>query len=302
MPTSTQVDAVVLVRSQLEQAHREGRRAPGRPTLVEATGLTDHAVRTALDKIKEEITSSDEPRGTASQPHHQISRTGGDADADDHQVASRTDDHQHTSSAGDRQPTAGPKQPHRQSTSPAASKGELSAPPPADTDRQRSPGAKVNHLSLSSVSPEAGCRAGGTAVSWLGFAFGSITSIAANVLHTWLPAATQPPGWTPGTGPQIGAGVWPVALIVTVEVLVRVSWRRTWFWNVVRYGIGTIVAAGSFAISYGHIHAVLTAWHYDPIAAAVGSLVLDGLMTVSGFALLTAEAAHAGVSQPKVKT
>jgi hypothetical protein len=139
-------------------------------------------------------------------------------------------------------------------------------------------------------------------MSWLGLAFGSATSIAANVLHTWLPASTQPPGWTPGLGPQIGAGVWPFALIVTVEVLTRVNWRRTWFWNTVRYGIGTIVAVGSFAISYGHIHAVLTAWHYDPIAAAIGPLVVDGLMTISGFALLAGQPERTEGCQPMVKT
>ncbi|GLY44504.1 hypothetical protein Amsp01_105270 [Amycolatopsis sp. NBRC 101858] len=93
----------------------------------------------------------------------------------------------------------------------------------------------------------------GRELAW--FAFGSVTSIAANVPHTRLPASSQPPGLSP----QIGAGVWPIALIVTVEVLTRVSWRQTWFWNTVRYGIGTIVAIGSFTISYGHIHAVLTA-------------------------------------------
>jgi hypothetical protein len=34
--------------------------------------------------------------------------------------------------------------------------------------------------------------------------------------------------------PQIGAGVWPIAVIVTVEVLTRASRRWTWFWNTVR--------------------------------------------------------------------
>jgi hypothetical protein len=39
-------------------------------------------------------------------------------------------------------------------------------------------------------------------------------------------------------------------------------------------------------ISYGHLRGVLVAWHYSPLAAAVGPLVLDGLMVVCGFALL----------------
>jgi len=33
---------------------------------------------------------------------------------------------------------------------------------------------------------------------------------------------------------------------------------------------------------------VLLAWQYDLLAAAVGPLVLDGLMVISGFALLAA--------------
>jgi hypothetical protein len=43
---------------------------------------------------------------------------------------------------------------------------------------------------------------------------------------------------------------------------------------------------GSAVISYGHLHEVLLAWDYGPLGAAVGPLVLDGLMVVSGFALL----------------
>ena len=40
-------------------------------------------------------------------------------------------------------------------------------------------------------------------------------------------------------------------------------------------------------ISYGHLREVLLAWNYGQLGAAVGPLVLDGLMVVSGFALLS---------------
>lgn len=46
------------------------------------------------------------------------------------------------------------------------------------------------------------------------------------------------------------------------------------------------VALGSAIISYGHRRDVLLAWQYDPLAAAVGPLVLDGLVVISGFVLL----------------
>jgi hypothetical protein len=32
---------------------------------------------------------------------------------------------------------------------------------------------------------------------------------------------------------------------------------------------------------------ILLTWHYGPTAAFIGPLVIDGLMTISGFALLT---------------
>jgi hypothetical protein len=52
MTTTPQADAINRIRTHLDQAQRDGRRPPGRPTLVEATGLSEHAVRTAPDKIK----------------------------------------------------------------------------------------------------------------------------------------------------------------------------------------------------------------------------------------------------------
>jgi hypothetical protein len=129
------------------------------------------------------------------------------------------------------------------------------------------------------------------AITWTGFAFGAAISIAANWFHTWLPAATDGP---PGLAPQIGAAVWPVALIFAVEVLARVRWPRGAWWGIPRY-LGTgIVAAGSWLISYGDVRDVLLAWHYQPAAAAFGPLVLDGLMIVCALALLANSRARAG--------
>jgi hypothetical protein len=36
--------------------------------------------------------------------------------------------------------------------------------------------------------------AGARFVAWLGFVFGSVMSVAANVLHAWLPADERPAG------------------------------------------------------------------------------------------------------------
>jgi hypothetical protein len=140
---------------------------------------------------------------------------------------------------------------------------------------------------------------GGTLVAWLGFVFGSVMSIAANVLHAWLPATEQPPGWTPPLTAQIGAAVWPVGLLLSVEVLSRVQWPAGWQWAVARYGGAGTVALGSAVISYGHLHGVLEAWGYGRLGSAVGPLVLDGLMTVSGFALLAQGAEPRTDAQPE---
>lgn len=127
----------------------------------------------------------------------------------------------------------------------------------------------------------------GRLVAWAGFVFGSIMSIAANVLSTWLPAEHQPAGWSPGLAPQIGAAVWPIGLLLSIEVLSRVRWPGGWHWVLARFGGVGVVALGSAIISYGHLRDVLVAWGYGALAAAVGPLVLDGLMVISGFALLT---------------
>lgn len=130
-------------------------------------------------------------------------------------------------------------------------------------------------------------QSGARLVAWSGFAFGSLMSIAANVLHAWLPADKMPPDWTPGLAPQIGAAVWPIGLLLSVEVLSRVAWRPGFMWGLARYGGAGTVAVGSGVISYNHLREVLVAWGYGHPGADVGPLVLDGLMVVCGFALLS---------------
>ncbi|OLT09375.1 hypothetical protein BJF90_44265 [Pseudonocardia sp. CNS-004] len=133
-------------------------------------------------------------------------------------------------------------------------------------------------------------------VAWLGFVFGSVMSVAANVLHAWLPADERPAGWSPGIAPQVGSAVWPIGLLLSVEVLSRVPWAPGFWWALARYGGAGTVALGSAVISYGHLREVLIAWDYGALGAAVGPLVLDGLMVVSGFALLTVSRTRAGTA------
>ncbi len=128
---------------------------------------------------------------------------------------------------------------------------------------------------------------GGRAVAWIGFVFGSVISTAGNVLYTWIPPETAGPDWRPSITAQLFAAVWPIALLISVEVLSRSRWAPGLQWSLARYGGTGVVALGSAIISYGHLHGVLDAWGYGDLGSAVGPLVLDGLMTVSGFALLS---------------
>jgi len=148
---------------------------------------------------------------------------------------------------------------------------------PSSADHQQ-----ADSQAISTLQPP-----GARFVAWLGFAFGSVMSVAANVLHTWLPADDAPDGWTPGLAPQIGSAVWPIGLLLSVEVLSRVRWRAGALWALARYGGAGTVAIGSGVISYGHLREVLLAWGYGHPGADVGPLVLDGLMVVCGFALLS---------------
>ncbi|MQY22680.1 helix-turn-helix domain-containing protein [Nocardia macrotermitis] len=139
----------------------------------------------------------------------------------------------------------------------------------------------------------------GRFVAWAGFVFGSVSSVAANVLHTWLPAAHMPAGWTPGIAPQIGAAVWPIGLLLSVEVLSRVRWQSGWLWALARYGGAGAVAVGSAIISYSHLRDVLVTWGYGHLAAGVGPVALDGLMVVCGFALLSMTLARETSTTPE---
>lgn len=124
-------------------------------------------------------------------------------------------------------------------------------------------------------------RIPGRAWALTGFLLGSAVSVGGNLQAAWL--AAEPPS----IASQAGAIVWPLSLMVSVEVLSRIAWPDGWGWRLVRVGGLIAVAGGSGVISYGHIHAVLTAWGYGTLGSAVGPLVVDGLMLISGFALVS---------------
>lgn len=131
---------------------------------------------------------------------------------------------------------------------------------------------------------------GGRPFARLGFGLGTAASLLANVLAQRITPPNAAPGWTPNMQAEIGATLWPVFLLITVEILVR-SPRGTgpqWGRRVAVLAGVIAVLAVSACISYSHILAVLQSpgWNYSALNAHLGPLAVDGLMTVSGLALL----------------
>lgn len=152
----------------------------------------------------------------------------------------------------------------------------------------RSATPNADHTAV--VGVELRAHRGGHLVAWAGFGFGSLVSVAANVLAERIVPARAPRTWTPSVLAECAAAVWPIALLLSVELLARVKWKHGWQWLLARFGGAGVVAVGSAFISYSHIAAVLTSWGYTALGAHIGPLVIDGLMTISGFALLAAAA------------
>jgi hypothetical protein len=264
-PTLDREEITERVRRVLAMAAAAGEKPPGRPTLVRLTGATDHQVKVALAKL--DTAGDSEPPAPASEPAAVTSEHLAPVVQDSGEPVPGED----LADAGDELADAGGDLApageglavglHQPPPASASAGGGLTSPPPA--------GGKPPQV-----------------VAWCGFVFGSVVSVAANVLAARIPPRDAPAGWSPRLDAQVGAAVWPVALLLSVEVLSRIPWPDGWLWKLARYGGVGLVAAGSAVISYQHIRDVLVSWGYPVLSAGVGPLVVDGLMTASGFALL----------------
>jgi hypothetical protein len=115
--------------------------------------------------------------------------------------------------------------------------------------------------------------------AYLGAALGGGASVSANVAHSLIPADPDP-------GAVIAAGFWPIALLVAVEILVRVGWPEGRWYTVLRFaGLG-LVALVAAVVSYRHLSGLLDHYNEDPLTVAIGPLALDGLLLMSAAALL----------------
>lgn len=133
----------------------------------------------------------------------------------------------------------------------------------------------------------------GKAWATAGFLLGVAMSVAGNVAHTSHPSAAALAAagktaaqWHPERGAQLAAAFFPLALLVTVEVLARVQWPTGWSWATARYGGTALVAAVAAIVSYLHLRGLLLAYGEDGLTALIGPLAVDGLMIVCGFALI----------------
>ncbi|MFG1926850.1 hypothetical protein [Cryptosporangium sp. NPDC048952] len=129
------------------------------------------------------------------------------------------------------------------------------------------------------------------------FLGGVVLSVSANVAHTFhpsealrqagVPAAFGVPGtFVPDPGAVVAAACWPLLLLGAVEVVVRVPWPPGVWWGLARYGGAVLVALIAAYMSYRHMSGLLRVYGEDRLGAGLGPLAVDGLMVVSGFALL----------------
>lgn len=129
---------------------------------------------------------------------------------------------------------------------------------------------------------------------WARFAliFGASMSVLGNETHTFLtPGAVNLPIRI------VLAFIWPTALFVAVEVLVRVNWRNRFIDYAGRAVMMIPVSMVAAVVSYQHLHALMLQGGEDGFSAAIGPLAIDGLMIGGTVALLAIRAASLTVAE-----
>lgn len=122
----------------------------------------------------------------------------------------------------------------------------------------------------------------GNRFAYAGVFVGLSASVAANIAHCFVSA-------TPETGEIISAVFWPVALLLTTEILIRKVWPEGTLWILLRLVGLAPVALVAGIISYGHLHSLLLHYHESALGALIGPLAVDGMMLISSAALLAPE-------------
>lgn len=117
------------------------------------------------------------------------------------------------------------------------------------------------------------------ALAWLTFVIGILVSVAGNIGHA-ASDGMQPGEWA-------GAAFWPTALLLSVEILVRVRWQPEKRWTIARFTGLIVVSIVAAILSYLHLRSLLLFWQYGEFQATIGPLAVDGLMLIAASALLS---------------
>lgn len=117
------------------------------------------------------------------------------------------------------------------------------------------------------------------ALAWLTFAVGIVVSVLGNIGHA-ASDGMQPGEWA-------GAAFWPTALLLSVEILVRVRWQPQKRWTIARFAGLIVVSIVAAILSYLHLRSLLMFWQYGEFQATIGPLAVDGLMLIAASALLS---------------
>lgn len=122
--------------------------------------------------------------------------------------------------------------------------------------------------------------------AYVGALVGAGVSIAANVLHSYVPPdGIHATAWQPATGAVVGAVFWPVALLIVVELFAR--WHPVELRFKALRWMGLVpVAVVAAVVSYRHMSGLLAWWHEDPVTALIGPLAVDGIMVMAAGALI----------------
>lgn len=182
-------------------------------------------------------------------------------------------------------PHPDPGRPDRDDLGGAGTSPFTTAVPPLDPVRRPHP-----------VPPMPGRRTGGRVWAYLGVVVGAVVSVAANVAHSYvrppdLPDELSAVAWTPEPGAVIGATFWPIALLITTEIMVRTHWPPGRAWLLLRF-LGLLpVAAVAGIVSYLHLHGLLQHYHEAPLTCLIAPLSVDGLMVMASSALVASSRA-----------
>jgi hypothetical protein len=154
---------------------------------------------------------------------------------------------------------------------------------------------EATHQDAGSPAP----ATNGRTWAYLGAALGVALSITANILHSYVPPARSP-GWRPHPGAIVFAGLWPVILLVAIEILARVTWRPGKLYVALRFGGLIPLATVAALVSYRHLSGLMRFYGEDRLSAALGPLAIDGLMVMASAALIaTAGVTTAPLSDPE---